>query len=261
MLKLNVPLCSFFLCLFTFASCVDSKKSAYFTDQKTAVLPSSIVIPENVIQNNDLLSISVSSLNAEVSAIFNSPNNTPVNISSNYGSLGNSAGYLVNVEGNIYFPIVGAIKASGLTENQLRKNIVKILTDRKLLVDPIVSIRHLNFKVTVLGEVRNPTVITVPNEKITLLEAVGMAGDITIYGKKDNIMVIREDSGRRSIQRLNLNSTELFSSPYYYLRANDIVYVEANKARVASSTWVSQSLPIIISILSFAAIILDRAIK
>ena len=109
-----------------------------------------------------------------------------------------------------------------------------------------------------MGEVGKPTVINVPDERISLLEALGLAGDITVFGKKENVMVIREENGKKNLQRLNLNSSELFQSPYYYLKSNDIVYVEPNKARVASSTRSNQLLPILLSGLSFAAIIVDR---
>jgi len=119
----------------------------------------------------------------------------------------------------------------------------------------------LNFKVTVLGEVTKPSVISVTNEKITLLEALGLAGDISIYGKKDQVMVIREENGTKNIKYLNLNSSELFTSPYYYLKSNDIVYVEPSKAKVGSSTRSTQLLPIILSGLSFIAIIVDHLIQ
>lgn len=244
-----------------FASCVNTRKAVYFADQPDGTILSTITIPETIIGANDLLSIQVSSLNPEASAVFNTPNNTVSNIASYNGSPVTVSGYLVNAEGNIQFPILGKIKAAGLTENQLRMLIVKSLDDKKLLKDPIVSIRHLNFKVTVLGEVGNPTVITVPNEKITLLEALGLAGDITIYGKKDKVMLIREEAGVKMLNRIDLNTAQLFNSPYYYLRSNDIVYVEPNKAKVASSGRANQSLPIILSALSFAAIIVDRVTR
>lgn len=239
-------------------SCVNTKKASYFSNQPDEAVFSTMTVPETVIQPNDLLSIYVSSLNPESSAVFNVPNTTSSYIASYNGSPLTTSGYLVNANGNIQFPILGTIKASGLTENQLKAQIVKSLTDKKLLIDPIVSIRHLNFRVTVLGEVGRPTVITVPNEKITLLEALGLAGDITIYGKKDNVMLVREEAEKKIIKRINLNSSELFTSPYYYLKSNDIVYVEPTKARVASSSRTYQSLPVILSALSFAAIIIDR---
>lgn len=244
--------------LFVSLSCVNTRNSVYFAGQQEGQIPSSIPVPENIIAPNDLLSISVSSLSPEASAIYNAPNLTYANVTSYSGGVVQSSGYLVNREGNIHFPILGTIKAAGLTENQLRAFIVKSLTDRKLLVDPIVSVRHLNFKVTVLGEVARPAVLNVPNEKITLLEALGLAGDITIYGKKDNVMLIREVNGVKTIKRLNLNSSELLTSPYYHLLSNDIIYVEPTKSRVASSGRANQVLPAVLSGLSFLAIIISQ---
>lgn len=247
--------------LLLFTSCVSTRKAVYFADQKDEVLLSTITVPETIIQPNDLLSIYVSSLNPDASAVFNMPNSTSINLASYTGSPISASGYLVNSEGNIQFPILGTVKAAGVTQNQLRLQIAKSLADKKLLLDPIVSIRHLNFRVTVLGEVGNPTVITVANEKITLLEALGLAGDITIYGKKDNVMVIREEAGQKIIKRIDLNSAQLFTSPYYYLKSNDIVYVEPGKAKVAGSSRLNQSLPIIFGALSFAAIVIDRVTR
>jgi polysaccharide export outer membrane protein len=215
-----------------------------------------------VIGPNDLLSITVNSLNPTASAVFNAPNITYSNNTTNItGGPVQASGYLVDADGNIQFPILGTIKAAGLTENALRSQIIKGILDKKLLVDPIVAIRHLNFRVTVLGEVGNPTVINVPSEKITLLEALGLAGDVTIYGRKENVLVIREEGGQKLIKRINLNTSEIFNSPYYYLRSNDIVYVEPNKAKVAGSSRSYQLLPIILSGLSFAAIIVDRVTR
>jgi polysaccharide biosynthesis/export protein len=130
-----------------------------------------------------------------------------------------------------------------------------------LLIDPIVTVRMLNYRVTVLGEVARPTVVSVPNERISILEALGIAGDITIYGKKDNVLLIREEKGGKLIKRINLNSSEIFSSPYYYLKSNDIVYVEPNQARIATASRTQQLLPTILSALSFVAIILTRVIN
>jgi polysaccharide export outer membrane protein len=244
-------------------SCADTRKAAYFYGQKDATIASTVTVPQTVIRSNDLLSINVSSLNAEATNIFNTPNTTfvPTAGTSASGALIQSTGYLVKADGNILFPILGAIKASGLTVNQLSEQLVKTLVSKKLLVDPIVTIRYLNWRVTVLGEVNRPTVVNVPDERISLLEALGLAGDITIYGRKENVMVIRDEEGQKVIKRLNLNSSDIFQSPYYYLRANDIVYVEPNNAKVAGSSRTTQILPILLSGLSFAAIIIDRVTR
>ena len=243
------------------SSCVNTQKATYFNLQNDAQIPASTAVPETIIQPNDILAISVSSLNPEASAVFNAPNISYANATTATGTALQSSGYLVNANGEIQFPLLGAIKASGLTVSQLHTKIVDDIANKKLLVDPIVSIRMLNFKVTVLGEVAKPSVLSVTNEKISLLEALGLAGDITIYGKKDHVMVIREENGKKNIKYLNLNSSELFNSPYYYLKSNDIVYVEPTKARVGSSSRTSQLLPIILSGLSFAAIIIDRVTR
>ncbi len=242
------------------ASCSNSKKAAYFNTQGDTSFISANLAPQTNISSNDLLSITVSSLNADASSVFNTPNTTLTSTSSSptTGVSVQTTGYLVKQDGNIQFPILGEVKAAGLTTIQLSRQLSTMLTEKKLLVDPIVTVRYMNYRVTVLGEVSRPTVITVPDEKISLLEALGLAGDITIFGKKDNVMVIRERDGKKIVKRINLNSNELFQSPYYYLQSNDIVYVEPNKAKVSSSTRTNQLLPILLSGLSFTAIIVDR---
>ena len=146
-------------------------------------------------------------------------------------------------------------------EQKLKDEITQKLLDSKLLVDPIVTIRLLNYRVTVLGEVAHPTVVTVPNERISILEALGLAGDITIYGKKENVLLIREEKGSKVIKRINLNSSEIFSSPYYYLKSNDVIYVEPNQAKVASASQGRQLVPTLLAALSLVAIILTRVIQ
>jgi polysaccharide export outer membrane protein len=233
-----------------FCSCGSTKNVVYFPSVKDGAIASTTPFPESVIQKNDILSITVSSLNAEASAIFNSPQAS----GSAPSAGGTPSGYLVNSEGNIQFPVLGTIKAEGLTKNQLKDQISSSLVTKKLLLDPIVSIRFANFRVTVLGEVGHPTVVNVPNEKISLLEALGMAGDLTIYAQRKNVMIIREEQEKKIIKRLDLNSAEIFTSPYYYLQTNDIVYVEPNKSKVASTSRGAQWVPIILSALSLAVI-------
>ncbi|WP_419803158.1 polysaccharide biosynthesis/export family protein [Mucilaginibacter sp.] len=258
-MKLNTSLIFlFFLYQLTLSSCVDVKKTIYFANQRDTTLASKNEAPLTYIQANDLLSIAVSSLNPAATAIFNSPNNSYVSSSSASGINLQSPGYLVNTDGNIQFPVIGNLKVSGLTTTQLKDLITKNLLDRKLLVDPVVVVRQLNFKVSVLGEVARPTVLNVPSEKISLLEALGLAGDITVYGRKDNVLIIREEQGKKTFKRLNLNTNQLFNSNYYYLKSNDIVYVEANKAKISSSGRTVVILPIILSGLSFLAIILTN---
>jgi len=230
----------------------------YFNGIKEGPIESNTPVPESVIQKNDILSISVSSLSEDASKIFNSPGSGGAAINSN-GAGGE--GYLVSADGFIQFPVLGNIKAEGLTKPQLKDKIANTILEKKLLVDPIVTIRFLNFRITVLGEVRNPGVLTIPNEKISLLEAIGLAGDMTLYSKRDNVMLIREENQQKIVKRINLNSIEIFTSPYYYLKSNDIVYVEPNKAKVATTNRSNQWLPIFFSGLSLAALLADRIIN
>jgi polysaccharide export outer membrane protein len=125
------------------------------------------------------------------------------------------------------------------------------------LVDPIVNISFLNYRVTVLGEVGRPTVISVANEKISLLEALGLAGDLTIYARRDNVLLIREENNKKIIRRINLNTDEIFKSPYYYLKTNDVVYVEPNKSKVANTGRAQVLLPVLFSALSLVTIIVS----
>ena len=234
------------------SSCTSTKNVAYFSnvgDTSYASRP-----PKDIpIQNNDLLNISISSLNPQASAIFNA--NSTVSNSANSEPTG---GYLVNSEGNIQLPILGNIKAAGLTKSQLKDNITNSILEKKLLIDPIVSIRQVNFRVTILGEVGNPKVVNVPSEKISMLEALGMAGDLTIFGKRDNVLLIREENGRKVVRRINLTSKNFFLSPYYYLQPNDVVYVEPGKAKISSASLSKQWIPTIISVISIVALLIYR---
>jgi polysaccharide export outer membrane protein len=250
-------------------SCVNTKKFVYFNNVQDTTLKNPDVNIEPVIQKNDLLNIAVTSLNPEASLVFNVPSQTmPVSSLSFAMSGGMPApsngpqplGYLVNSEGTIKFPVLGVVNAAGLTKKQLEQAITDSLTNKKLLVDPIVNVRFLNFRVTILGEVARPTTINVGNEKISILEALGLAGDLTIYGKRENVLLIREEGAVKKIHRINLNSENVLTSPYYYLKTNDIVYVEPNNARIASTSRTQQLLPIILSGLSFVAVIVSYSI-
>lgn len=235
---------------FLLISCANSKKVVLFNELTEATIKSKVEDLEPIIQKNDLLSITVSSINPEAAVIFNNPNNAGAQSSTSAGNTANVSGYLVNQDGYIQFPVLGNIKAAGLSKKQLKDNITKGLVEGKLLLDPLVNIRYLNYKVTVIGEVGHPTVLNVPNEKISLLEALGLAGDLTVYSRRDNVLVIREIEGAKTFQRINLNTNELFTSPYYYLKSNDIVYVETNKNKVASTSRGLVWIPVIFSALS-----------
>ncbi len=246
------------LFMLSFASCINTKKALYFYNVPDTTFVQRTPDIETPIQFNDILGITVSSLSVEASAIFNPPNSNNARSSTLSGGNVEPGGYLVNDNGFIEFPVLGNIKAVGLTRDQLTQNITNLILEKKLLVDPLVNVRFLNYEVTVLGEVAKPTVITVPNEKISLLKAIGLAGDLTIYGRRDNVLLIRDEDGKKRTRHINLNSSDFFNSPYYYLHPNDVIYVQPNKAKVASGGRTEQLLPVILSALSVIVIVLDR---
>ena len=241
-------------------SCVSTKKVTYFNNLTDTVVSTHTDGVDPVIQKGDLLSISVSSLSPEVTNIFNAPN-TPSSTSSVSGSsLSQAVGYLVSQEGFIDFPMLGRLKAAGHSKGALKDTIAKELVDKKLLFDPIVTVRYLNFHVTVLGEVNKPGLVIIPNEQGTLLEAIGMAGDLTIFGKRDNVLLLRKEEGKQIVRRLDLNSKEILTSPYYYLKSNDVIYIQPDKNKVASVSQGRFLAPVILAGLSFVVVILDHVL-
>ena len=251
MIKHLNPLLFVLLLSPVFFSCVNTRKAIYFDIEKDSVTSITYQNADNIIQKNDILSITVSSLSPEASVMYNQPNQ---------GVQGSPGGYLVNKEGNIQFPVIGLIKAEGLTKEQLQLEIARQLADKKLLLDPIVNVRQTNYKVTVLGEVAKPGVMNVPSEKISILEAIGFAGDMTLYSNRSNVLIIREENGKRAFKVMDLNSNEIFDSPYFYLKPNDVVYVKPTKTRVASVSPSRIWLPTAISLMSFAAVIFSRVL-
>ncbi len=258
------------LAVYLLPSCIDTRKTVYFNNIGDTIIKSQQFDLQPVIQKSDLLNLSISSLNPEASMIFNSPNtpSAPSTANSSMTFAGSTLtpsaqqlGYLVNQEGTIKLPIIGDVKAAGLTKKQLEDTIASVLAEKKLLIDPIVSVRFLNFRVTVIGEVGKPTTINVVNEKITILEAIGLAGDLTIYGKRENVLLIREDDHEKILKRINLNSPDILSSPYYYLKTNDVVYVEPRKEKTLATSRTQQLLPIFISVLSFIVILVSQIIR
>ena len=145
-------------------------------------------------------------------------------------------GYVVDNEGYIDFPILGKIKASGLSRWQLQEQITQALAEKKMLTDGLVTVEFMNFKVSILGEVTNPGTYTINSDKVTVLEAIAMAKDLTIFGERDHVYIIREENGQRKSYQLDLRSADIFKSPAYYLKQNDVVYVQPNSVRAGQST-------------------------
>ncbi len=236
------------------ASCSTQRKIAYFENSHDTTYRKNMTIVEAPFQQGDIIDIVISSRSREASAEFNKALSADPK---------GGAGYLVNVDGNIEIPSLGVVKAAGYTKKQLKENITNLIIGKKVLVDPMVEIRHLNFEVTVLGEVGHPSVINVPSEQITLIKALALAGDLTIYGKRENILLVREENGVRTTRRININSSDFLNSDFYYLKPNDLLYVEPNKERVdlALSQRRQQVIPLILTGVSFLFLVFDKVIK
>ena len=217
-----------------FTSCAAPKEVLYFQDVVT--LKEEVVDTgyEATIHKDDLLAIMVNSKDPELALPFNMPIVT-FQIGSQYSGQQRLLGYLVDQNGDIDFPILGKLHVEGLTRMQLTELIKRKLVDEDLIKDPIVTVQFLNYKISVLGEVARPGSFEISGDRITLLEALGMAGDLTIYGRRDRIAVIRENDGKRQILYHDLRDSDIFQSPCYYLQQNDIVYVEPNRARSGQS--------------------------
>lgn len=217
---------------------------------------------ESKIQPYDLLSITISSLNPEASALFNTGQAPQTGALAHFSIANNTAnnvaseGYLVDKEGFIDFPILGKVHLAGLTKAQAKNKFVAELQEH--LKEPIVNIRYLNYQITVVGEVNRPSTFTVPAERINILEALGMAGDMTAFGKRENVLVIREEGGLRKMKRLNLNSEAVLNSPYFYLQQNDVVYVEPDRMKEVQASSNTRTLSIIVAATSAISILIAR---
>lgn len=248
------------LLLLLLGACSAPRKTIYFTENNGADTGSVTVtkVPESTIQPDDILAITVTSvssltLDKDPVAIFRE-GGTTFSATAQQAGVGGAAtapstGFLVDGDGYIDFPVVGRIQLAGMTIRQAKEILAQRL--KKIVTDPVVEIRITNFKVSVLGEVARPGFVLAPNHKITVLEALAAAGDIPISGRKDNILVIREENGVQQRGRLNLNDVSAFRNPYFYLKQNDIVYVEPNRVRRQQTNDFTQIyLPIVSSVLT-----------
>jgi polysaccharide export outer membrane protein len=228
------------------SSCASRKNLVYFQDEPLEV-DQSMSSPEQLIyKTDDLLTINVSAFVQETVAPFNLTVAASTNNNSGLGIQGNLQlqTYLVDYNGNIEFPVLGTIKVAGLTRTELTEYLTKRISE--YANDPIINVRLTNFTVTVLGEVSRPGMFTIQDERVTLIEALGMASDLTIYGKRQNVRLIREIDGKKKFTEIDLTSINTVNSPVYYLQQNDVIYVEPNKARVRSSSY-NQNNGVIIS--------------
>ncbi|WP_240911336.1 polysaccharide biosynthesis/export family protein [Yeosuana marina] len=223
------------------SSCATKQDVVYFQNAKNfeTIVDTDTFTPR--LKVNDIVSIYVSTFDMEASKPFNLIKST--------GSSGQLIDYLIDIDGNIDFPVLGKVKLLGLTVEEAKELIKQKLSDG-YLKDPIVNIRILNFRISVLGAVNNPGTYTISGERITIMEALGLAGDLNIKGRRDNILVIRDFNGTKTYTRVDLTNKEVFNSPVYYLTQNDVVYVEPNNSAISSASGDTR-IGTIISITSF----------
>lgn len=244
----------------TLTSCVQTKQIVYF--QGDTLKYQSFKVPvhnQKKIQTSDILGIFVTSLDQESNQVFNIPNInnlTVSNYSSNAG-MGRSqpAGYEVDVNGNVLLPLIGKVKLKDLTTEVAADTLTNRL--KAYLKDPAVSVRILNHKFSVLGEVNRPSIYNMLEDRVTITEALGMAGDLTIFGKRNNVLLIRESNlGVREMIRIDLTQKDILLSPYYYVQNNDILYVEPLKTKATVTDQNYQLIPIFTGIVSALGILI-----
>lgn len=222
------------------ASCGSTKDVPYFQNAQTVDLSQSATLYDARIMPKDQLTITVKTINDEAALPFNLtiPTTYTAGRQLSAGSSGTLQTYLVDNNGMIEFPIIGTLKVGGLTKSEaeglIQRKIQPYIAESE---KPIVTVRMTGYQISVIGEVARPGTFTVSREKITLLEALAQAGDLTIWGKRDNVQLIREDAqGQKSIHVINLNDANLINTPYYYLQQNDVIYVTPNKVKAQNSS-------------------------
>ena len=261
----NISMVKKYMLLFVMAavlsSCTSSKKITYF--QNITSLNERISSNyEATLKADDLLLIMVSSSNPDAAVPFNLPivgvmNST--NTSSDVvGGQMQYQSYLVNALGEIEFPVIGSVKVGGLTRTKAMEELYAEL--KKYIKDPIINMRILNYKVSVMGEVVQPGVFNVLTERITLPEALSRAGDLTIYGNRKNILIVREVDGKKTHNFVDITSSDFINSPFYYLSQNDLVYVEPNRTKINSSA-IGPNTGVIISAVSLLITIVALVIR
>jgi polysaccharide export outer membrane protein len=236
-------------------SCTTQKEMVYFNDLKIDSValntPSATKYNfESKIQKNDLLWISVGGPNSVDLPALNSGSGLAgqgnAGMLANQG--GSALGYLVEADGSIKIPYIGKVQVEGISRLELEEKLQLLFKD--YTKDPIVNVRFMNYKISVLGEVARPGAYSIPNERITILEALSLAGDLTVMGERKSVLVIRETKGERTIGYVNLLSKDIFKSPYYFLNTNDVVYVEPVPAKYFARERIPQFITLAASSLS-----------
>ena len=233
------------LLLLALSACAPRRDLVYFSNMANVTTANDVQNPEVRIKQNDVVSITMNSLSPESNLLF----------ASNKGASadGTLKGYKVNKSGNVHLPLVGDFKIEGMSIEEAETGVAAALS--KYVKNPEVEVQIVNFKITVIGEVNRPSTFTITDEKVNLLEALGMAGDMTVYGKRENVLIIRTEDGHKTMKRLNLNNQETMNSPYFNLKQNDIVYVEPDRAKAIEYSSKTRIIPIVTASISAVAVL------
>lgn len=255
-----------FICFISFiillTSCGISKRAqqerVYLQGVDTS-LNKEVIFPEPLIQKGDLLTIMVYSDNVEAANIYNQQQTGGNAGGAAAGNVGNMSaagrGYQVDGNGYIYFHSIGQLKVEGMTRQEIADTIINRLNGLNVLQNPYATVRFTQKRVTVLGEVNSPGVLNLPDQKVSILDVIGLSGDLTNFGRRDNILVIREEDGERKSNRLDIRSADIYNSPYFYLKQNDLVYVEPNRKKTAGNEQLFvRNVGIVTSILSVVTV-------
>ena len=251
MRKLKVQYLVIIVFVLLLNSCASPKTVVYFWEDEGQIKNENLLDYQPRIQAGDELTINVSGLNQEAAIPFNL---YEVKMNTTYPE---PIPYIVTPEGFINFPVLGKVKVNGITTQGISDKISELLVS--YIKDPIVSVRLVNFKVAVLGEVARPGTYALTDERVSILDALGLAGDLTIHGKRENVLLIREKNNNRTLIKIDLTDTKLFNSPYFYLAQNDVIYVEPNKTAINSSRVGANTAVVVSSIsilISLVAILL-----
>lgn len=225
----------------TFSSCSTQKNISYFSDMRPGESEITMPAPSDIkIQPADKLSILVNSQSPQLTNLFNLPYvSRQIGAESNAssGSSQGVSGYTVDSKGEINFPVLGKIHVAGMTREQIGETITQKLIANDLIKDPVVTVEYMNLHISVLGEVNKPGQYSITQDNVTVLDALSLAGDLTIYGKREKILVMRKEDGKQHVYGIDLTSgNQVYTSPAYYLQQNDIVYVEPNDTKARQST-------------------------
>lgn len=252
--------------LLMMGSCTSTRQVAYLQDVQPATEEVIVNMKNVTLQPGDQISIIVTCKDPQIASLFNlvTPTNRIYSGGKNFTNSGEMGGYTVSSKGDIDFPQLGEVHVAGLTREGVANEIKNRLVASNMVKDPVVTVDFLNLHFSVIGEVSHPGYFQLTNDRTTLLDALSLAGDMTIYGKRDNVAVVREENGRRTTYVVDVRSKDLFDSPAYYLQQNDVVYVQPNKTRAGQSNvnenqWKNASLWMsLASVLTSVAVLIWR---